>query len=360
MSTSSPPIVVSDEQREVLESWVRAHTTPQQVALRARIVLAAAEGWGASRTARELGTSRPTVSLWRQRFMEGGPAALTTVAPGRGAKRRIGTDKVKAIIDATLHTTPEGATHWSCRTMARAQGVSPATVQRIWDAHGLQPHRSATFKLSRDPQFVEKLTDVVGLYFNPPDKALVLCVDEKSQIQALDRTQPGLPMKPGRRGTMTHDYKRHGTTTLFAALNLLDGTVIGQCLARHRHQEFLAFLRQLDREFPQELDLHLILDNYGTHTHPAVRAWLERHPRFVLHFTPTSTSWLNLVERWFRELTEKQIRRGAFKSVPDLVRAIEAFLAAYNREPKPFKWTATVEAMLAKINHSKTILETLH
>ena len=339
---------------------MRAHSTPQQVALRARMILAAAEGWGTNRIVREIGGSRPTVSLWRRRFMEGGPAALTEVAPGRGGKRRIAPEKVKAIVDATLQTKPAGATHWSCRTMAKAHGVSPATVQRIWDAHGLQPHRTATFKLSRDPQFVEKLTDVVGVYLNPPDKAVVLCVDEKSQIQALDRTQPGLPMKRGRRGTMTHDYKRHGTTTLFAALNVLEGTVIGQCVPRHRHQEFLAFLRRLDRDFPKELDLHLILDNYGTHKHPVVRAWLEQHPRFVLHFTPTSASWLNLVERWFRELTEKQIRRGVFRSVPALVQAIEEFLDANNTAPKPFKWTATVQAILDKVNQSKVILETVH
>jgi transposase len=235
-----------------------------------------------------------------------------------------------------------------------------ATIQRIWDANGLQPHRTKTFKLSTDKQFVEKLTDVVGLYLNPPDKALVLCVDEKSQIQALDRTQPGLPLKKGRCCTMTHDYKRNGTTTLFAALNMLDGKVIGECLPRHRHQEFLKFLRRIDREFPEELNLHLIVDNYGTHKQPHVKRWLSKHPRFHLHFTPTSSSWLNLVERWFRELTTKRIRRGVFHSVPELVEAIEEYLDAHNKNPKPFVWTASVEKILEKVSRCKVILETLH
>ena len=240
--------------------------------------------------------------------------------------------------------------------MAKAQGVSPATVQRIWDAHNLKPHRVQTFKLSNDERFVEKLTDVVGLYLNPPEKAIVLCVDEKSQIQALDRTQPSLPMKPGRAGTMTHDYKRHGTTTLFAALNTLDGTVIGQCLPRHRHQEFLKFLRKLDREFPKKLQLHLIVDNYQTHKHPNVNAWLQKHPRFHLHFTPTSTSWLNLVERWFSELTKKKIRRGVFHSVPDLITQIESYLANYNQDATPFAWTASTENILEKLARARAAL----
>ena len=244
--------------------------------------------------------------------------------------------------------------------MASAQNVSPATVQRIWDAHGLQPHRTETFKLSRDKRFVEKLTDVVGLYMNPPAKALVLCFDEKSQIQALDRTQPGLPMKKGRCGTLTHDYKRNGTTTLFAALNVLEGTVIGECMPRHRHQEFLKFLRKLDRETPADLALHLILDNYATHKHPDVKAWLAKHPRFHLHFTPTSSSWLNLVERWFRELTQKAIRRGVFPSVPALIEAIQVYLDAYNEDPKPFVWTATVDSIVEKVNRCKAILQAQH
>ncbi len=263
---------ISDEQRALLERWASAHKTPQSVALRARIVLLAAAGESNSAIARRLSVSRPTVILWRERFQTGGPQALTETRPGRGRKPTISAAKIKAIVAATTQTTPPGQTHWSCRSMAAAQGVSAATVQRIWDAHGLQPHRTRPFKLSTDPLFCEKLTDVVGLYLNPPEKALVLCVDEKSQIQALDRTQPSLPMKRGRAGTMTHDYKRNGTTTLFAALSTLDGSVVGQCLPRHRHQEFLKFLRTLDRELPGELDLHLILDNYQTHKHADVDA----------------------------------------------------------------------------------------
>ena len=351
--------VVSGE-RAVLERWVAAHSTPQSVALRARIVLLASEGVSNSEIARVLAVSRPTVILWRSRFAEGGPRALTETKPGRGRKPTIPAAKIKAIVQATTQTTPPGQTHWSCRTMAAAQGVSAASVQRIWDAHGLKPHRVKTFKLSTDPRFTEKLTDVVGLYLNPPEKAIVLCVDEKSQIQALDRTQPSLPLKKGRAGTMTHDYKRNGTTTLFAALSTLDGSVVGQCLPRHRHQEFLKFLRTLDRAFPGERDLHLIVDNYRTHTHDNVDAWLAKHPRFHLHFTPTSASWLNLVERWFRELSQKALRRGVFHSVPDLKSAIEAFLVAHNQDPKPFVWTASIDSILEKVGRCKAVLETVH
>ena len=354
------PIALTPDQKRTLEAWVRAQKTPQSIVLRARIVLMAASGLSNNRVAIELSTSRPTVIEWRRRFQQGGVNALTHIRPGRGRRISIPAERVQAIVDATLHTKPKGATHWSRRTMAKAQGVSYSTIHRIWDAHGLQPHRTKQFKLSKDPHFTEKLTDVVGLYLNPPDKAIVLCVDEKSQIQALQRTQPGLPIKKGRCGTMTHDYKRHGTTTLFAALNVLDGRVIGECLPQHRHQEFLRFLRRLDREFPQDLPLHLILDNYGTHTEPSVRAWLEKHPRFTLHFTPTSSSWLNLVERWFRELTEKCIRRGSFQSVPELVEAIQEYLEGSNADPKPFVWKASVEAILNKIARCKAIYETLH
>jgi len=360
MESTASRTSVSEEQRLVLERWVAAHGTPQSVAMRARIVLMAAAGESNSAIARRLSVSRPTVIIWRERFAVGGPAALSEVRPGRGRKPTISAAKVKAIVAATTQTVPPGETHWSCRTMAKAQGVSAATVQRIWDAHGLQPHRTRAFKLSNDPLFCEKLSDVVGLYLNPPEKALVLCVDEKSQIQALDRTQPSLPMKRGRAGTMTHDYKRNGTTTLFAALSTLDGSVVGQCLPRHRHQEFLKFLRTLDREFPRGLDLHLILDNYQTHKHANVDAWLAKHPRFHLHFTPTSSSWLNLVERWFRELTDKALRRGVFPSVPDLISAIGAFLEAHNEDPKPFVWTASVEAILEKVGRCKAVLETVH
>jgi transposase len=352
--------VISDDERAILERWVGAQRTPQSVAVRARIVLLAGEGESNSQIARALGVSRPTVILWRARFAEGGTQALSVTKPGRGRKPAITAAKIRAIVEATTQTKPLGQTHWSCRTMAKAQGVSPASVQRIWDAHGLKPHRVKTFKLSNDPRFIEKLTDVVGLYLNPPEKAIVLCVDEKSQIQALDRTQASLPMKKGRAGTMTHDYKRNGTTTLFAALDVLEGTVVGQCLPRHRHQEFLKFLRTLDREFPGQCELHLIVDNYRTHKHDNVDAWLQKHPRFHLHFTPTSSSWLNLVERWFRELTDKAIRRGVFHSVPELIDAIDAFLQANNEDPKPFIWTASIDSILAKVGRCKAVLETVH
>ena len=360
MWEAADALEVSDEARRTLEGWVNARTSPQRMVMRARIVLLAAQGRANRRIAQAVRTSRPTVLLWRQRFAAGGVAALLEDAAGRGRPASIASTKVKRIVEATTQTRPRGATHWSTRTMAKAQGVSHATVQRIWEAHGLQPHRIKTFKLSRDKRFVDKLTDVVGVYLNPPDNAVVLCVDEKSQIQALDRTQPGLPLKKGRCGTMTHDYKRHGTTTLFAALNTLEGTVIGTCYPRHRNIEFRKFLRQIDQSTPAELDIHMILDNYGTHKHPKVQSWLARHRRFHLHFTPTSSSWLNLVERWFRELTDKRIRRGSFPSVPDLIAAIQEFIEANNDTPKPFVWTASVEKILAKIGHCKAILETLH
>ncbi|MFA5191727.1 MAG: IS630 family transposase [Verrucomicrobiia bacterium] len=348
------------EQKLRLEAWVRAPTTPQYVVLRSRICLWAHEGWANHRIATELGTSRPTVLLWRQRFAAGGPAALEQDSSRGQSAQRLDDSQIKAIVEATLHTTPRDATHWSTRTLAQASGVSHMTVARIWDAHGLQPHRVRTFKLSRDPAFVEKLTDVVGLYLNPPDKALVLCVDEKSQIQALDRTQPGLPMKRGRCGTMTHDYLRHGTTTLFAALNVLEGKVIGGCFERHRHEEFLKFLRQIDRQTPSALALHLIVDNYGTHKHPQVRHWLAQHPRFHLHFTPTSSSWLNLVERWFAEITRKRIRRGSFHSVAELNSMIEDYIRHNNQHPKPFLWTKRVDEILEKVRHCKAAAVTQH
>src|SRR4249920_2312548 len=278
---------ISELERALLERWVAAQKTPQSVALRARIVLLAATGESNSQIARTLEVSRPTVILWRARFAEVGAQALTETKPGRGRKPSIPSAKVKAIVRATTQTRPPGQTHWSCRSMAKAQGVSPATVQRIWDAHGLQPHRVKTFKLSNDPRFTEKLTDVVGLYLNPPEKAIVLCVDEKSQIQALDRTQASLPIKKGRAGTMTHDYKRNGTTTLFAALNVLDGTVIGRNMQRHRHQEFIRFLNAVEAEVPAGKLIHAIVDNYATHKHPKVHAWLASHPRWTFHFTPT-------------------------------------------------------------------------
>ena len=350
-------VTLSESDRRELERWVSAHRTPQQVVQRCRMIVAAAKGQRDKDIAENMKINVKTVALWRKRFSREGPDALWEVAAGRGRKPRFTADKVEDIINATQQTKPEGATHRSCRTMAEKQGVSKATVNRIWQSHGLQPHRIEGFKVSRDPKFSEKLTDVVGLYLNPPEKALVLCVDEKSQIQALDRTQPGLPLKKGRCGTMTHDYKRNGTTTLFAALELAQGKVIGQCYARHRHQEFLKFLKRLDTEFPAEIKLHLVMDNYGTHKHPKVRSWLQRHPRFVPHFIPTSSSWLNLIERWFGELTGKRIRRGVFVSVADLVAAIEDYLAVWNTNPKPLVWTATVASIVEKLSHCKQTLE---
>lgn len=351
------PVTLSESDRQELERWVNAHRTPQQVAQRCRIVLAAANGQKDQEIAHALNINSKTVALWRQRFLHEGPDCLWEVAPGRGRKPKFTADKIEEVIDATLQTLPKGATQWSCRTMAEKQGVSKATINRIWQSHGLQPHRIKGFKLSRDPHFLEKLTDVVGLYLNPPEKALVLCIDEKSQIQALDRTQPGLPLKKGRCGTMTHDYIRNVTTTLFAALELAQGKVIGQCYARHRHQEFLKFLRRLDAEFPAEVTLHLVMDNYGTHKLPRVQDWLDRHPRFVTNFIPTSSSWLNLIERWFGELTGKWIRRGTFASVADIIAAIEDYLGAWNENPRPFVWTATVESIVEKLSRCKQTLE---
>lgn len=352
-----PALTLGFNQREEIERWLNAHGTPQQVCLRSRIVLAAADGQADSAIARQLEINRKTVTLWRTRFSEDGIETLWEVAPGRGRKPSYSSKKIKTIVNATLQTKPKGMTHWSCRTMAEQHGVSKSTINNIWRSHNLKPHRSETFKLSRDSRFLEKLTDVVGLYLNPPQQAMVLCVDEKSQIQALDRTQPGLPMKKGRCGTMTHDYKRNGTTTLFAALEVLQGRVVGQCFERHRHQEFLRFLRRLDLEFPAPTPLHLVMDNYGTHSHPKVKAWLQRHPRFVPHFVPTSSSWLNLVERWFGELTSKRIRRGSFFSVEDLEKAIAEFLSAWNDKPKPFVWTATVDSIQEKLSRCRQTLE---
>jgi len=349
--------VLTGEERDQLTRWGRRAKTSQALALRARIVLAAAAGRSDSAVAQELAINRKTVMLWRRRFAQEGIDSLWEVAPGRGRKPTFGPDKIEAIVKATLQAKPKGMTQWSCRLMAKNQNVSKSTVSNIWRSHHLKPHRVKSFKLSRDARFLEKLTDVVGLYLNPPQQALVLCVDEKSQIQALDRTQPGLPLKKGRCGTMTHDYKRNGTTTLFAALEVLQGKVVGQCYKRHRHQEFLKFLRRLDQEFPGQTPLHLVMDNYGTHKHPKVQAWLKGHPRFLPHFVPTSSSWLNLVERWFGELTSKRVRRGSFSSVKDLQKAIGEFLAAWNENPKPFVWTATVESIQQKLAHCRQTLE---
>src|SRR5271155_1602888 len=336
MRPASPPLQVTDEQCEVLERLSASGTAAHREVQRARALLMARAGEANTRIAADLGVSPATVTAWRQRFEAEGLKGLGGVRPGRGRKPSIPDEKVAEIVRLTLQQTPPGETHWSCRSMAKATGVSPATVQRIWSARELKPHRVDTFKLSNDPLFEEKLVDVVGLYLNPPDKAIVLCMDEKSQIQALDRTQPSLPMRPGRAGTMTHDYKRNGTTTLFAALDVLTGSVIGECLPRHRHDEFLKFLRIIDREVPKGLQIHLILDNYRPHKHADVNAWLAKPPRFHLHFTPASSSWLNLVERFFGKLTDKAIRRGVFHSVPELIAAIHAYLDSHNEDPKPF------------------------
>jgi transposase len=356
----SAALSLAADQRAVLERWVRSGMTPQRLVFRSRIVLLAADGMPSKHIAAQLDTSQDTVRLWRRRFAAGGPEALVKDAPGRGRKRQITAAQEQQVIDATLHTVPPHATQWSLRTMAAAQGLSPASIHRIWDAHHLQPHRIRTFKLSNDPQFLQKLTDVVGLYVNPPEKALVFCVDEKSQIQALQRSQPGLPMRPGRAGTMTHDYKRHGTTTLFAALNVLEGTVIGSCLPRHRHQEFRRFLNVLEAQTPPDVAVHAIVDNYATHTHPAIERWLHRHPRFHLHFIPTSASWLNLVEVWFSHLTKNQIRRGDFLGVRDLIDAIQAYIHHYNQQAGPFIWTAPAERILDKVTKCRAISESLH
>ena len=360
MPNTSRAIKLQAAERTQMEQWESARGTPQQVALRCRIILRALAGQDNVAIAAELKVSRPTVQLWRKRVREQGIGEVWKIAPGRGRKPRYDQATREAIVEATLQSKPAGMSHWSCRLMAEAQGVSKSTVNRLWQLHNLKPHLSRTFKLSRDAKFLEKLTDVVALYLNPPDKALVLCLDEKSQIQALDRTQPGLPLKKGRCGTMTHDYKRNGTTTLFAALNVLDGKVMGECHGRHRHQEWLKFLRRLDGEFPPELPLHLVMDNYGTHKEPHVQAWLKKHPRFVCHFVPTSSSWLNLVERWFRELTEKTIRRGSFGSVPDLKQAIEEFLRAWNKNPKPFIGTASVGKIIEKIERARVKMEQIN
>jgi transposase len=359
MARISPVVSLSADELAQLVRWEAAPSTPQQVALRCRLALAAAAGKQDLEIAFTYDVNRHTAALWRKRVQSAGIGSVWEIQPGRGRKPQYDLGQRDAWIAATLETKPQGMTHWSCRTMAQAQGVSKNTVNRLWQLHNLKPHLNRTFKLSRDPKFIQKLTDVVGLYLNPPQKAIVLCVDEKSQIQALDRTQPGLPLKKGRCGTMTHDYKRNGITTLFAALSVLDGKVMGQCEGRHRHQEFLKFLRRLDREFPGDRELHLVLDNYGTHKTPEVQSWLKRHRRFVPHFIPTSSSWLNLVERWFRELTQKAVRRGAFVSVPDLVQAIERFLAAWNENPRPFVWTAQLEEILQKIERARAKLESI-
>ncbi len=355
MDQQTEIIALSDEHRSLLESWVGAHGTPQQVCLRSRIILLWAKGLGDTAIARKLNINRHTSRLWRHRMRSDGPTSLWEVAPGRGRKPQEGL--AAKIIEATLETKPKGQTHWSSREMATQQGVHHSTVARVWSEHEIKPHKHTTFKLSRDPDFVPKLVDVVGIYLNPPQDAVVLCVDEKSQIQALDRTQPGLPIKKGRCGTWTHDYVRNGTTTLFAALEVATGIVTGQCYNRHRHQEFLSFLKKIDKEYENGEQLHLVMDNYSTHKHEKVQAWLKRRPRFNVHFIPTSSSWLNLVECWFAKLTNKAVRRGSFHSVPDLIGKILEFIESHNDQPKPFVWTASVDRILAKIERCRKRLE---
>ncbi|MFB3078297.1 MAG: IS630 family transposase [Lysobacterales bacterium] len=360
MARGRVALAVTPADRMELERLVRSGKTQQRVAFRSRIVLKAAEGLPNKTIADTLGTSRPTVIAWRRRYEAQGMAGLLRDRPRGKAFAALPKDKEEAVVEKTLQETPPAATHWSCRTMASAMGLSKNSVQRIWHAHGLKPHLVKTFKLSNDPQFVEKLQDVVGLYLNPPDHALVLSLDEKSQIQALDRTQPGLPMKKGRCGTMTHDYKRNGTTTLFAALDVLKGEVIGRCMPRHRHQEFLKFLKIIDRTTPPSLALHCIVDNYATHKKQEVHDWLAHHPRFHFHFIPTSSSWLNLVERWFASITNQRIRRGSFSSVAELEAAIQEYIEHNNQNPQPFVWTKSASHIIQKVNRGKALLGTLH
>ncbi len=350
-------ITLTEKERATLERWARGKRTPVRLVQRAKIVLLAEQRWLNKDIALELSMGRITVGRWRTRFSQGRLAGIEKDAPrgGRPATRR--NRVARRIIETTTQTKPDNATHWSTRTLAQHLGVSPSMVQRVWKANGLKPHRVKTFKVSNDKHFIEKMTDVVGLYLNPPEHALVLCADEKTSIQALDRTQPGLPIKKGRCGTMTHDYKRNGTTTLFAALELAEGRLIGTCMKKHRHQEWLKFLRLIDRETPSDLDLHLIVDNYATHKHPNVKKWLKKHPRFHMHFTPASSSWLNLVERWFGEITEKRIRRGVFKSEQDLVEAITDYIEKHNANPRSYTWTAKAEDILEKVRRARAVLD---
>jgi transposase len=346
-------VALSPEQKQALERMARARSLPARVVERARVVLLAADGLENKQIARRMRMTPEKAARWRKRFLEGGIAALEKDAPRPGRTPTITDRRVKRVVDMTLHQKPAHASHWSTRTMARAAGISEASVRRIWRAHGLKPHQVGTFKLSRDPQFTEKLEDIVGLYLNPPAHAIVLCADEKSQIQALDRTQPGLPMKKGRCGTMTHDYKRNGTATLFAALDALEGKVISMCDDRHRHQEWLKFLRAIDYVVPEDKQVHMIVDNYATHKHPKVERLLGRHPRFHMHFTPTGCSWLNMVERFFRDLTENRLRRGAFRSVEGLITAIFDYVDHHNENPKPFIWTAKASDILEKVKRAR-------
>lgn len=352
------PVLLSDAQRNQLTAVANSRTASVRFAQRAKMILLAGDGLQDKQIAEIVGVRRQAVSLWRRRFLDLGLDGIAKDAPRGGRHRTARSDaKVRAIIDRTTQSAPPDATHWSTNSMARAEGVSASTVGRIWREHGIKPHRVKSFKLSNDKRFVEKLDDIVGLYLNPPEHAIVLSCDEKSQIQALDRTQGSLPLRKGKTATMTHDYVRHGTTTLFAALSTLDGKVIGTCMPRHRHQEWIKFLKLIDIQTPQDKELHLIVDNYSTHKHPKVMNWLKRHPRFHIHFTPTSASWLNMVERFFRDLTGKRLKRGVFTSVAQLIAAIEAYIQVTNQSPKPFIWTAKASDILEKV---KLARESLH
>lgn len=354
-------IVISLErcERDQLEKLKRSRRTSVRLAERAMIVLHAADGLENQQIGQVMGISRQKAGRWRDRYAAHGLAGIEKDAPRPGRKRRIDAKQRAAVVRKTLNETPEGQTHWSRSTMKAATGLSESTVGRIWREHGLKPHLVETFKLSNDPRFVEKLEDIVGLYLSPPEHAIVLSCDEKSQIQALDRTQPSLPMKPGRGGTMTHDYKRNGTTSLFAALNVLDGTIISTCQPRHRHQEWLKFLKLIESQVPADKQVHLICDNYATHKHPKVQAWAKKHPQFHFHFTPTSASWLNMVERFFRDLSEKALKRGSFYNVDDLIGAIDEYINAHNQNPKPFIWTASANDILAKVKRARKSLDKL-
>jgi transposase len=356
----APAITLSSEQRATLEQRARSRSLPARVVERARIVLLAAAGQQDKDIAARMKITPKKVSRWRKRFLTLGMAGLERDAPRPGRTPTITASVVRRVVNLTTRQKPANATHWSTRTMATAAGISEASVRRIWHRHGLKPHRVESFKISNDPEFAEKLEDIVGLYLNPPEHALVLCVDEKSQIQALDRTQPGLPLKRGRSQTLTHDYKRNGTATLFAALNAANGEVYGFCQERHRHQEWLRFLRLLDQAMPPHLDLHLIGDNYATHKHPKVQRWLARHPRFHMHFTPTSASWLNMVERFFRDLTQNRLRRGVFRDLEELILAIGRYIDRHNESPKPFIWTARASDILEKVKRARRALNKRH
>jgi len=350
----APPITLDQRQRAQLTGWARARSLPQRQVERAQIILLAAVGKRDVEIAAALKISRQKAARCRRRFLQAGLAGLEKDAPRSGRPRRI---DALAIVRITTQQTPPHATPWSTRRLAQVAGISEASVRRVWKAYGLQPHRLESFKLSRNPQFAEKLEDIVGLYLHPPQHALVFSADEKSRIQALERTQPGLPLKKGRGQSLTHDYKRHGTTTLFAALNILDGTVVSQCRSRHPHRDWMAFLGQIDRHTPAHKPIHVIADNYAAHKHPKVQAWLQRHPRFHLHYTPTSASWLNMVERLFRDLSQQRLRRGVFHSVKELIAAIQHYLGDHNRHPKPFVWTAKASDILEKVARARRTLD---